>query len=212
MNIIENEFHLGRQQWKEAFDDRYRLELLQYALVEQTDEARSALQQCFSETMRVWIDSHPRRDVALLRNSVEHYIARTFARFWNAVHDQHIEFTTLPAALNYLRATLNGIIMDTLRSRSRGTPFLVSEYPQELTADTVDSRSTWHSIESLLPDQRERRLAYLLYCCGLKPRDIVKHCAEEFGDVKEIYRLNYTIIEKLRGSQGFQRHLSGYAV
>lgn len=213
MNIIENEFHLERQQWKASLDDRYGLELLRYALVQQTDEARLVLQQYFGETMLAWIDSHPHRDVALLRNSVENYIARTFARFWNAVHDQRIEFPTLPAALCYLRATLNGIIMDTLRSRSRETPFLVSEYSQELTAEeTIDSRSTWNSIESLLPDQRERRLAYLLYCCGLKPRDIVKHCPEEFGDVKEIYRLNYHIIEKLRDSQSFLRHLSGYAV
>jgi hypothetical protein len=63
----------------------------------------------------------------------------------------------------------------------------------------------------LLPDKRERRLAYLLYCCGLKPRDIVKHCAEEFGDVKEIYRLNLNIIEKLRRSQGRLHHLPGFA-
>ena len=212
MNTIENEFHLGRQQWKESLDDRYGLELLRYALVEPTEEARSVLQQCFSETVRVWIYSHPRRDVALLRNSIENYMAQTFARFWNAVHDQHIEFPTLPAALSYLRATLNGIIMDTLRSRSRETPFLVSACPQELAAeDAIDSRSTWNCIESLLPDKRERRLAYLLYCCGLKPRDIVKHCAEEFDDVKEIYRLNYSIIEKLRRSQGCLRHLPGFA-
>ena len=212
MSTIENEFHLGRQQWKESLDDRYGLELLRYALVEQTGEARSVLQQCFGETMRAWIDSHPRRDVVLLRNSVENYMAQTFARFWNAVHDQHIEFTTLPAALSYLRATLNGIIMDTLRSRSRETPFPESKYLQELAAeDAIDSQSTWDSIESLLPDKRERRLAYLLYCCGLKPRDIVKQCAEEFGDVKEIYRLNHNIIEKLRCSQGHLRRLPGFA-
>ncbi len=83
--------------------------------VKQTDEAWSALQQCFSETIRIWIRSHPSSDLALLHDSEENYLAQTFSRFWFAVHDQHVEFTTLSAALSYLRAILNGLI-------SQGSP------------------------------------------------------------------------------------------
>src|SRR6266566_1979699 len=75
----------------------YSVELLRWALVLLSDAAWSMLQQCFSETVRSWIWRHPGRDVVLLRDSEENYIAQTFTRFWLAVRDQHVEFTTLPA-------------------------------------------------------------------------------------------------------------------
>jgi hypothetical protein len=200
--------------WKEALDDRQALDLLHRALVEHRDEAWSALQHCFSETIRRWIRSHPYQDVALLRDSEENYIAQTFSRFWYAVHTQHLEFTTLPAALRYLRATLNGLLIDTLRChlrlRTREVP--LSEpgcYQEPSVEDSMDAQSTWKSIESLLGDEREKRLAYLLYYCGLKPRDIVVRCSQEFDDVKEIYRLNQNIIERLRRNRDRFRLLLG---
>src|ERR1700674_6041679 len=110
---------LKRYRSKESVEDRYCVEILRRALVEQTDEAWSVLQQCYSETIRGWIRSHPSRDVALLRDSEENYIAQTFSRFWYAVRDQHLEFTSLPVALSYLHATLNGLILDTLRGHLR---------------------------------------------------------------------------------------------
>src|SRR5713101_9079248 len=73
---------LQRHRRKEPFDDRYCVEILRRALVEQTDEAWSVLQQCYSETVRGWIRSHPSSDVALLRDSEENYIAQTCSRFW----------------------------------------------------------------------------------------------------------------------------------
>jgi hypothetical protein len=201
-----------RHRWKEPFDDRYCLEVLRRAIFERTDEAWSVLQQCFSETIRGWLRSHPSSDVALLRDSEENYIAQTFSRFWYAVRDQHLEFTSLYAALSYLHATLNGIIMDTLRFHlrlcSREVPFPEPGCSQEpVSEEPFGSRSIWSSIQPLLPDERERRLAYLLYYCGLKPRDIVIRCSQEFDDVKEIYRLNHNIVERLRRNRDRLRHV-----
>ena len=208
---------LRKSEWKETTNDCYNFALLRNALAEPTDEAWSVFQQCFSETIRVWIYRHPGRDVALARDSVENYVAQTFSRFWCAIRDQHIEFTNLPSALSYLRATLNGIIVDTLRShlraRLREVPILESGvYQEPVVEDAIESQNTWDSIKTLLTDKRESRLAYLLYYCGLKPRDIVKHCAEEFDDVKEVYRLSHNIVEKLRRNQDRLRHLLNCAV
>lgn len=203
---------LQQRRYKAAFDERYCLEIFRRALVEQTDEAWSVLQQCFSETIRVWIRNHPCSDVAILRDSEENYIAQTFSRFWFAVRDQHLEFATLYAALSYLRATLNGIIIDTLRShfRSREVPFPEPGCSQEpMIEDTLDGQSIWNSIQSLLPNERERRLAYLLYYCGLKPREIVIRCPGEFDDVKEIYRLSHNIVERLRRNRDRFQYILG---
>ena len=204
-----------QQHWgKEALVDRQALDLLHRALVERKDEAWSELQQWFGESIRKWIRSHPSRDVALLRDSEENYIAQTFSRFWYAVHTQQLEFTTVYAALCYLRATLNGLLTDTLRChlRLRTREVSLSEpggYQEPSVEDTMGDESIWKSIESLLCDERERRLAYLLYYCGLKPRDIVVRCTQEFDDVKEIYRLSHNIIERLRRNRDRLRLLLG---
>jgi hypothetical protein len=199
---------------KVSSDDRYALEILHRALIEQTDEAWSDFQRCFSEPIRVWIRSHPNCDVALLRDSEENYLAQTFSRFWYAVHHQRIEFTTLPAALSYMHATLNGVITDTLRYHlrvcSREIPIPETGLSNEPTTDdSLESEGVWENIQSLLLDERERRVFYLLYYCGLKPREIVLRCPREFAEVKEIYRLNHNIIERLRRNSEWVRYLCG---
>ena len=207
---------LQRRRWDEPGGDRYCVELFRRALVEQTDEAWLALQQCFTETVRSWLWSHPSHDVALLRDSEENYIAQTFSRFWYAVRDQQLEFTTLPAALRYLRATLNGLLMDTLRSHLRGrareVPLPEPGCPEEpATAGAIDGQSIWDDIQGFLPDERERRVAYLLYHCGLKPRDIIVRCPREFKDVQEIYHLNHNVVKRLQRNRHRLRQALGFA-
>ncbi|HEX6481054.1 MAG TPA: hypothetical protein VF043_19615 [Ktedonobacteraceae bacterium] len=205
---------LQRFRCKASSDEYYCVENLRRALVEQTDEAWSVLQQCFSETIRIWIRSHPSRDVALLRDSEENYIAQTFSRFWYAVRDHHLEFTTLPAILSYLRATLSGIITDTLRSylrlHSREVPLPEPELSGEpCVEESLENENLWESIQALLLNERERRIFYLLYYCGLKPREVVIRCSQEFADVKEIYSMNANIIKRLRRNCDRLRHVVG---
>jgi len=54
----------------------------------------------------------------------------------------------------------------------------------------------WGTLQKLLPDVREQRLAFLLFNCGLKPREIVSHCPQEFCDLQEIYRLRRNIMQQ----------------
>lgn len=203
---------LKQRRSDETTHELYCLELLHRAIIEQTDQAWSTLQQCFSETVRTWIHSHPNCDLVLLYDSEENLVAQTFSRFWYAMYKQHVEFTKLSAALCYLRATLNGIIIDTIRShwRIQLREISLSEpscFAEPAVEDCADTQSFWKCIDSLLVGKRERRLAYLLYFCGLKPREIIIHCPQEFDDVKEIYRLSRGIIERLRRNKDRLRHI-----
>jgi len=201
---------LRRYRCNEPANDRYFVELLRRAIVEHSDHARSLLQQCLSETIRTWIRSHPNGDLTLLHVSEENFIAQTFSRFWYAVHDQHVEFTTLSLALRYLRATLNGILIDTQRLQLRGVSLPKPGCSGELAAEEpIDAQNIWKIIESLLFDARERRIAYLLYYCDLKPREIVIRCPKEFDDVKEIYHLRHTIVEQLQRNRDRLRQVLG---
>ena len=58
------------------------------------------------------------------------------------------------------------------------------------------SADIWGTLQKVLPNVREQRLAFLLFNCGLKPREIVNHCPQEFCDVQEIYRLRRNILEQ----------------
>lgn len=195
-------------------DDRFGMELFYRALVQRNALAWEAAQHCFHESMYRWMRGHPLRDVACRYDSEENYVALGFARFWQAmVGKQQSMFQSLGAAMKYLRACLHASVIDTLRAYSRarvvGLPE-AGEAGEPSHEDNYDSGELWQVISHLLPDERERRLTYLLYHCGLKPRAIVHFCYEEFNDVQEVYHLRRNIIERLRRNADYLRDRLGY--
>ena len=55
----------------------------------------------------------------------------------------------------------------------------------------------WQRVERALTDARERRVAYLLFHCGLTPQEIVQRCTNEFTDIQEVLSLRCVIMKKL---------------
>jgi hypothetical protein len=192
---------LGTYRRGEPCNEAYGLELLRRATIQDNQEAWSWVQHCFGGMVRVWLRRHPQREVACRLESEEHYVAQAFERFWQAIAlNQRVEFSTLAAALQYLRASLHGAILDTLRAYAR--PREVSlpgpgELGEPLVEDSSDRSEVWDSLHMILSDPREQRVAYLLFHCGLKPREIVRFCSQEWSDVQEIYRLRRSIMERL---------------
>jgi len=182
----------------EPCDETYSLELLRRATVEGNPEAWSWVHYCFDEVVRGWLRHHPSREAACSLESEEHYVAQAFERFWQATTvTQRVGFSRLAAALQYLRASLNGAILDTLRAYSRPREASLLEPAEPHVEDQTDSNDVWEIVHTMLPSQREQRLAYLLYHCGLKPREIVRFCPQEWNDVREIYRLRRKVMERL---------------
>jgi len=184
----------------EPSEEVYGLELLHRALVQHDQDAWAGVQHCLSELVQGWLYGHPRREAALRWESEESYVALAFERFWQARVQQQIAFKTLAGALTYLRASLNGALLDTLRAytRPREVPLPEPGAPGEPSCeDRPDSSELWEILQGVLPSEREQRLAYLLYHCNLKPREIVRLCQEEWSDVQEVYRLRRNILERL---------------
>ena len=185
----------------EPCEESYGLELFRRATVEGDAEAWEWVQRCFGEIVRAWLRRHPSRAAACRLESEATYAALAFERFWQATTlSQQVAFRTLAAALRYLRASLHGAILDTLRAYSRPKEIPLPEpgEPGEPFAEEqTESSALWETLQSMLPTQRERRLAYLLYHCGLKPREIVRYCPQEWGDVQEIYHLRRSILDRL---------------
>jgi hypothetical protein len=185
----------------EACTDAFGLELLRRATIQGNEEAWAWVQHCFGGIVRGWLLRHPQREVACRLESEEDYVAQAFERFWQATaFNQRVEFRTLAAALQYLRSSLNGAVLDMLRAYAR--PREVSlpgpgESGEPLVEDGSEISDVWDTLQMILTNPREQRLAYLLFHCGLKPREIVRFGSQEWDDVQEIYRLRRNIMERL---------------
>jgi len=187
---------------KESHLDQEGLELFQRALSQRDDDAWSLLVERYQNLVLAWVRNHARHDLAYRYHNPEYYVALAFERFWQATaRNQSLNFTSLEAALSYLKASLNGAILDTLRTYTRPEVPLPEPgclYPLELACeDTPYEYDLWDTIKNLIPTSRERRVAYLLFHCGLKPREIVQFCADEFPEVREVHRLRRNVVERL---------------
>jgi hypothetical protein len=189
----------------ETQDIPYCLELFHRARVQHDDLALEALRQCFSEFVRDWISRHPQKEVVCRFESEEYYAALTFERFWQAViHRQELEFGTFTAALAYLQASLNGVILDTLRtySQSSTVAFVETDDAGEPVVENDEhGDALWEIIQRMLPNEREQRVAYLLFHCGLQPGEIVRGNPQEFSDMQEVARVRRTIIARFVQSE-----------
>jgi len=185
----------------EVNEHQYYLELLRRATVQRDTYAWECLQRHLREILLGWMRQHPDKEAACRLDSEENYVKQAFERFWHATQQhQNLEFTTFAAALHYLRASLNGAILDTLRAYAllKEVPLPEPGFPGEpVLEDGMDNGARWENLQKMLPDVRERRLAYLLFHCGLKPREIVRFYPQEFNDLHDISRLRLSLLERL---------------
>lgn len=187
---------------KDYHTDQSGLELFQRALSQRNDEAWNLLVERYQGLVLAWVRNHSRREIAYRYHNPEYYVALAFERFWQATtRNRSLVFTSLEAALSYLKASLNGAVLDTLRSYTRPEvplPEPGHPHPSELACeDYTYEYDLWDVIKNLIPTPREQRVAYLLFHCGLKPREIVQFCTDEFSDVREVHRLRRNVVERL---------------
>ncbi len=174
-----------------------RLELLCRASTYNDLEAWAAFQRDLEGTVLTWLHNHPGREIACRMQSERHFVAQAFEQLRQAVVQRHVTFETLPEALLYLRASLCGAILEMQRasSRPKAGSLLLSE--ESCVQEQTTSSEIWEIVQTLLPGQREQRLAYLLFHCGLSPREIVRCCPQEWSDIQEIHHLRCHLLKRL---------------
>ena len=176
------------------------LELLRRAIAHSDQDAWAGFQQCLEETVLTWLHAHPSREAASRGLCEKYVVAQAFERFRQGAVQAQMAFETPAGILVYLQASLNGVILDTLRTLSRPkevSRFVPGPADEPHMEDQIDSNEIWEVLQTLLSSARERRLAYLLYHCGLGPNEILHCCSPEWSDVQEIYRLRRNIVDQL---------------
>lgn len=173
-------------------ENRHFVAMLRRAILRHDRYARQWIQQAVQKQLLEYLHHHPFYQELGRIDSDESYVAQTFERFWLRVDQQKHWLNTRSQVLRYLQAALNGVILESLRPS-------VPQQEMPVPAQTSPhSPALWNIIQQVLPDERERRVAYLLYHCGLKPAEIVRTCPHEFNDVQEIHSVRYAVIEKMR--------------
>jgi hypothetical protein len=196
---------VSRYRRRESSDDRYCLEIFRRALVQRNHAAWEVVYTQFYGNVSLWFRSHAYKDAALRYDAERSYIDEAFRRFWQWDYNQQqtLEFNSLAGALRALHLCLNSAIMDTLRAYARPKEepipdYGVSDDARLLVEDGYHQDDWWEVVASILTNPRERRVIYLLHYCGLKPREIIQHCAGEFASEKEIYRLTRNAMDRLQ--------------
>jgi hypothetical protein len=173
-----------------------RLELWRRASQQGDQQAWAAFQQGLEETVLAWFYAHPSSEAASRVQSESHFVARAFEQLWHLVVQGQVAGQTLSEALVYLRASLCGAILEGLRvARREG---VASSFPEREAPS--ESGVVWDNLQAALSNERERRLAYLLYHCGLSPTEIVRCYPQEWSDVHEVTHLRRRILARLMQS------------
>ena len=175
----------------------YSLGLIYHAVAHGDQNAREGLQQCLSEIVLGWLHDHPSREEAWSRESEKHFVALAFERFWHIVIQGQVRCATLVEVLVCLRASLNGAILETVRVSSHPRGVCEHESAEQDPRGNPQGPEVWNWVQATLSGERERRLAYLLYHCGLEPAEIVRDCPQEWSDVREVARLRHIILASL---------------
>ena len=157
-------------------------------------EAWAAFQQGLEETVLGWFHAHPGCEAASRVQSDSHFVAQAFEQLWHLGVQGQVACETLSEVMVFLRASLNGAILETLRV-SRRPKAVSSPWPDE--EECVERSVIWGRLQAVLSNQREQRLAYLLYHCGLEPAEIVRSCPQKWSDVHEVARLRRSILARL---------------
>ena len=95
--------------------DVSRLELLRQAKTYGDLETWAAFQQSLEGTVLTWFHEHPGSEAACHVHSEQYFVSLAFERLRQAVVQGQVVCETLSEVLVYLRASLNGAILETLR-------------------------------------------------------------------------------------------------
>ena len=95
-----------------------RLKLLRCASSQGDLQAWATFQQGLEETVLIWLHEHTDSQVACCLHDERHFVAQAFEQLQQAVFQGQVSCETLSEVLGYLRASLNGAILETLRVSS----------------------------------------------------------------------------------------------
>lgn len=186
---------------RQASDPQYCFELFRRALAEDRGDAFTLVYQIYERQVLAWVLHHSR--FPQTGESAEFFAAAALRTFYFALRGPKFErFPALPQVLAYLKLCVHTAIAQYIRDQ-RPDALLPLDNAATL-ADTPDlgmraaALEIWQHICRLLPDERDRLLAYCAFALDLKPRQIVERYPERWRDERDVSLALYRIRRVLR--------------
>lgn len=201
-----------RYRRREPSDGQFCFELLRRALADGLPEAFTRAYQIYERQVLAWVYSHG--GFAQTGEEADFFTRGALSSFYFALRGPRFaRFPALPPVLAYLKLCVHTAIAQYLRDqRPAASEPLDDEadaaYSPEL-GQGVDAAELWAQVCRLLPDERDRLLARLIFVQDLKPRQIVAAAPGRWADEREVAVASYRIRRLLRADPALRRLAEG---
>ena len=184
----------------DSAEDSSILQLLVFARLHNNEQTWRVIEQCFTPVVLSWIRRHPRYEEACRVKAERRYLTLALTKFSHGLVEQDMTFSVLSDVVRYLLVCINSVLLDTVRSAAWLEK--INQHELLISNNATDQQADATLLQRLLSDERERRLAYLLFHCGLSPREIAQSHPSEFANLQEIYQLRCSLMSHLQSSNG----------
>jgi hypothetical protein len=197
-------------------DTQFCFELLRRAFGQGGADAMIYAFRIYERRLLSWVYSHSR--FPQTGEDAEFFASWAFHNCCAAIQGEKFErFPTLAQVLQYLKLCVHTAIMHFLRDQQAAATISLEALPvsgagaHSLFGTTpalgasVEAAELWAYVCSLLPDERDRRLASCVYVQDLTPRQIIALHPNDWRTTREISVAIYRIRQALRADPEVRR-------
>jgi DNA-directed RNA polymerase specialized sigma24 family protein len=189
---------------RESSRDDFCLELLRRAIVEGDQSAWGAILGQYRGMVLSWLRKG--YGTAMRDEDDDHWVNRTFERFWQAVGPQRFaDFPTLASLIQYLKQCAITALLDDARQRTRerldeqaSALALPTADPEPLALGKLAQQDIWTLIIAETQDEAERLVAHESFTLDLKPGEIQERHPVHFASTADVYRVKRNLLDRLR--------------
>jgi len=188
---------------REPSRDDFCLELLRRGVVERDQAAWAAIVGQYRGMVLSW--QRKGFGTAMQEEDDDHWVNRTFERFWLAVGPERFaNFPSLATLLQYLKQCAITALLDETRQSTRrrldeqAAALGASADPEPLALGALAGRDLWQLIVAETQDDAERLIARESFILALKPAEIRERHPQHFASTDEVYRIKRNLLDRLR--------------
>lgn len=163
-------------------------ELMRRALADDDNLALTHLYSNYRQLLMNWVLKHP--GFSVTGEDPDYFMSGAFANFYFALrNDKFQNFASLAKALAYLKSCVHTVILQYIRKNRLSYSSLddVDTKGQKQDYDRIFRvMAIWERITQLLPDDKDQKLAYLIFVQERKPVEIAQAFPDIYPDARTV--------------------------
>lgn len=198
-----NHFFSGREH-----DPRFCYELFRRAILEQNEAAWARIYEQYGRLVSSWVKRHAAFPTS--GEEIQFFMNRAFEKMWLGITPKKFHtFGSLKSILSYLQMCVHSVMVDHVRQKEfklvidseeelKPLPNPGGEVLEDDVARRFAAQKFYEWLLEQLQDEREKIVVYCIFVLGMKPREVAEQYPEDFGDVREVYRVKENLLARLR--------------